>query len=431
MKTFRLLILTLFIAHLGINLAIARTFDQIIAYVNEGVITKWELDKVVKQRAVELQQTYRFSEREAMQRAEQERAELLDRLVRQMLLVETALTLRVEITDADIEQYIQNFKNQYKISTNEEFIEELKREGYALMAFREQAKRNLMAERLLMQRILPRLQMREVDVLKFFEENRSQFTTKADEVHLRHIFVAFKPTEADREIGIQKIRSIIEEVKVGKDFEQLAQRYVDDEQRKARVGTLIELLVAEVDELSEIFRVALSKLNAGEISEPIEGNDGFYLFKVERKDDQIIAFRHLVVGLKSSEETTQAAYERADLVYQKLNQGADFNTLAQQYSDDTETKARGGDLGIRPLNELSPETRKIIEGLSMDQYSTPIKTKYGVHIFKIDSRTHPELSEVEKNQIRLMLREQKFQDEWQSYTDMLVENSFIRVKPLE
>ena len=428
MKIFRFFTLILFAIHFGINPAAARRFDQIIAYVNDNVITKWELDSVVNQKSLELQQVYRFSAREAMQKADQERAALLDQLIRQMLLVETALTLKIEITEAEVEQYMQNFKDQYKIETETELVQALKKEGYTLMSFREQAKRNLMAERLVMQRILPRLQIRGSDVQRFFEENRSQLPTKTDKVHLRHIFVAFKPSEADRKLALDGIDTILQELKAGKDFEKLAQRYANEEHRKAGVGVLNELPIAEMDNLSATFRDTLAGLNAGEISEPVEGNDGFYLFKVERKDDQTIAFRHLVVSLKPSAAAMEAAYERADSLLQQLNQGEDFNTLARQYSDDSQTKASGGDLGVRSLSELNSDTRKIIEGLSIRAHSTPVKTTYGVHIFKIDSRNAPELSDAEKDQIQMMLRQQKFQEEWQIYTDLLKENSFIKIK---
>jgi peptidyl-prolyl cis-trans isomerase SurA len=235
----------------------------------------------------------------------------------------------------------------------------------------------------------------------------------------------------DQQLALQTIHSIIQEVKAGKDFETLARRYAGSEHRKESVGTLTELPVAEVSKLSDTFRSALSTLNAGELSEPVEGVDGLYLFKVEDRDERIIKFRYLVVGLKPSEEAIQAAYQRADRLLQKLNQGEDFNLLAQQYSEDLETKANSGDLGIHSLNELSPQTRKIIEGLSIGKYSTPVKTTHGLHIFKIDSRAAPELSEAEKNQIRVMLRQQKFQEEWNVYTDMLMEHSFIKIKPIE
>jgi peptidyl-prolyl cis-trans isomerase SurA len=433
---FRLTLLTLLIAQTAFNSASARRFDEIIAYVNDNVITIWELENVVRQRAQELQHTYRFSTREAMEKAKQEQPELLERLIRQMLLVETALTLKIEVTDKEIEQYIQQFKKDAKIETEKEFIEQLKKEGYTLMAFREQSKRNLMADALLMRRILPKLQVRDSEVMKFFEENRSQFTTKTDKVHLKHILIAFKPGEADRQIALQKINSIFQEAKAGKDFEELAQRYSADDQNQgprasSEAGALIKLPITEFENLSEPFRTALSTLNPGEIGDPIEGKDGIYLFKVEDKADQIIAFRYLVILLKPSEESISKAYERTDVIRQKLEQGEDFETLVGQYSDDLQTKANGGDLGVRSLSELSSETQQVIEKLAVGEYSTPVKMAYGVHIFRVDSRTAPELTEVEKDQIRIMLREQKFREEWQAYTDMLRKHAYVKIKQIE
>ena len=439
-------LLTLFIAQAVFNSAPARRFDEIIAYVNDNVITRWELQNDVTRRALELQQNYGFSKREAIERAKREQPELLDRLIRGMLLVEAALTQKIEVTDEEVEQYIQNFKKGAKIETEEQWIEQLKREGYTIIAFREQAKRNLMAERLLLQRVLPKLQVRDIAVTKFFEENRLQFTTKTDKVHLKHIFIAFKPGEADQKAALQKANSIREEARAGENFEELARRYSADEQSRephtsSKAGVLIELPIAEVDNLSDPFRTALSTLNPGEIGEPIEGNDGIYLFKVERKvegsesahsgDDQTIAFRFLVIPLKPAEEAIRKAYERADVIIQKLDKAGDFKTLVQQYSDDSETKANGGDLGIHSLGQLPSESRKVIEELAVGKYSAPVKTTYGLHIFRVDSRTPPELTELEKDQIRIMLREQKFQEEWQVYTDELRENAYVKIKQIE
>ena len=433
---FRQALLMLFIVVVVVpNSLLARTFDEIIAYVNDSVITNWELENVVKQRAMELQTAHRFSQREALERAKQERPELLDRLIRQMLLVETALSLKIEVTDEEVEQYIQNFKRNAKVETEEEFIAQLKREGYTPIAFREQAKRNLMAERLLMQRVLPKLQVRDADVMKFFAENQEQFATKTDEVHLKHIFIAFRASEVDRQAALQKTESILQEIKKGKDFTELARRYSVGEQNQeftsSKVGELIQWPIAEVANLSEPFRIALSTLNPGELSHPTEGNDGIYLFNVERKTDQTIAFRYLVIRLKPSEETIQKAYERGNLILQKLHQGAEFKTLVRQYSDDLETRTDGGNLGMRSIGDLVPETRKVIEKLAVGEYSPPLKTKYGLHIFVVDSRTPVELTEAEKDQIRIVLREQKFQGGWQAYTDTILKGAYVKIKPIE
>ena len=146
-------------------------------------MTKRELDVLVNQRAIELQQVYRFSEREARTEAERQRSELLDRLIRQMLLLEAALTLKLTVGDAEVEQYVQEFKNRYQIETDEEFKKQLNKEGMTIVAFREQAERNLKAEKLVMGRIVPRLQVRDSEIREFFEENRDQLPVKADKVH--------------------------------------------------------------------------------------------------------------------------------------------------------------------------------------------------------------------------------------------------------
>lgn len=426
-KTVRWIGVIVLLICLAGDITTARIFDQIIAHVNNEVITLRELENLVKQRAAELQQAHRFSSREAMEKASQERDELLDRFIRQLLLVETAMTLKIEVTDEEIGHYIETFKQQAQVQTDSEFIKQLKREDLTLVAFREQVQRNLMAEKLVMGRIRPKIQVRETDIRKFFEENRSQFSTKADEVHLRRIFIAFKPSEAVREAALQKANAMHQEVKAGKDFQILAQQYTEDEAAKSEAGILLERSLELIKNSPNPFRTVLTTLNAGEISDPVENIDGIYLFKVVNKTDKKIAFRFFVIPFEPSEEAITKANELADVIVQKLDQGEDFNLLTQQHSDDLETRDTGGNLGIRSLNILSPEIRKIVEPLDAGQHTHPVKTAHGLYIYKIDSRTVPELNDIEKEQIRVHLSQKQFQEEWKVYTDLLLENAYIKI----
>lgn len=410
----------------------ARTFDKIVAYVNDDVVTKREIDILVKQRAMELQQVYRFSEREALTEAERQRSELLDRLIRQMLLLEAALTLRVTVSEAEVEQYIQEFKNRYQIETDEEFRKQLNREGLTLVAFREQAERNLKAEKLVMGRIVPRLQVRDSDVQKFFEENREQLPTKADKVRLRHLFVAFKPNQADRERAFELVKTAFAEIAADRtNFEDVARRHVPEQNANSQAGRLIEATTEELKRFPETFQTVLKNLKAGELSEPIEGNEGLYVFTVETKTANTIAFRYLIIPLKPSQEAILEARRHIAELFKKLEEGEDFNVLAAEHSDDTETRENGGDLGVRSLTELNPKTRKIIETLSPDAHSQPLETESGLHIFKVDERNTPDLSETEKRQIISILRQQRFQGEWDAYTDKLFENAYVKINPNE
>ena len=423
------LMLCLLLISSGVNFSVARTFDRIIAYVNDDVVTKRELDVLVKQRAMELQQVYRYSEREALNESERQRPELLNRLIRQMLLLEAALTLKITVSDADIEQYIQDFKKRYQIETDEEFEKQLNREGMTLFAFREQSERNLKAERLVMGRIVPRLQVRASEIQKFFEENRDQLPTKSDKVHLRHIFIAFEPNQADRDAAFENVRKTIDEIRADNTkFEEIARRYALEKNPSSQAGMLIEATTEELNQFPEIFQNVLKDLAEGALSEPIEGNEGLYVFAVEKKTDEMIAFRYLIVPLVPSVEAMHEAREHSVEVYKKLENGEDFTALAAAHSHDTETRENGGDLGIRSLTELNPKTRAVIEALESGAYSQPHETESGLHIFRVDERNSPSLSEAEKRQITSILRQQRFQEEWDAYTDKLLENAYVKIE---
>ena len=404
----------------------ARVIDRIIAFVNDDIITQRRLDILVNQRAFELQQVYRFSEVEAQQEAEKQRSELLDRLIRQMLLLEAALTLKIQVSDSDIEKQIQDFKNKYNIPTDEEFTKLLNRDGLTFESFREQIQRNLMTEKLVMGRIIPRLQVRDSDVQKFIEENQDQLPTKAEKIHLRHIFMAFKPTEEDKNAASDKANKILEEINADKSqFEKIAQRITSNE----NAGTIIETSPAELLKFSNEFLTTLSKLEQGHISKPVESNDGIHIFMVESRTEDKIFFRYLTIDYPISEPAIKDTREKSVEIIKKLQNGEDFKTLATQHSDDKETNTKGGDLGIIMLTELTPKKRNVIRTLDVGKYSDPIETERGIHIYHVDDRITPELTAEEKQQIVGILRQQLFEKEWTAYTDSLLENAYIKIKP--
>ena len=81
-------------------------------------------------------------------------------------------------------------------------------------------------------------------------------------------------------------------------------------------------------------------------------------------------------------------HQRADAALKQLQGGADFATLAGQISDDTATKANGGQFGFaidKSNQNLPPQTTNALFSLQPNQISDVVNIGYGLEIDKLIS----------------------------------------------
>jgi peptidyl-prolyl cis-trans isomerase SurA len=409
-------------------MAYAKIVDGIIAYVNDDVITQGDLNKLLSDRIAELQQVYRFSRSEANEKAQQERPDLLDKLIRQILVTQEAQKEQIQVTEDEIDEYIKNLQKQFGIQSDEEFSEQLKREGYTLATFREKARKDLMGERLVQIMVLPKVDVVDDEITKFFEENREKFTTKPDRVHLRIIFVKFKLSDEEEKARQQKADTILKELRSGADFAELARKYSDDERTKDNGGYLGQFTIAELELLPQPIQQVVSKLEVGQITEPIDAQDGLYILKLEAKDEDSITLRNIFIALQAGQQSKDDAQKLMDEIRSRLESGDDFAELAAEYSDDAETKEQGGDLSFRGLEQFPYDIRTVIEALKEGQVSQTVEAPFGLYIFKLEKREPAQLTDEEKKQIRSILKQQKFESEWEKFTDKLKKKAFVKIK---
>jgi parvulin-like peptidyl-prolyl isomerase len=78
-------------------------------------------------------------------------------------------------------------------------------------------------------------------------------------------------------------------------------------------------------------------------------------------------------------------------IKQKLDAGGDFSALAKEYSEDTGSKAEGGELGWFSKSQMVTEFADAAFSLQPGQVSDPVKTQYGYHLIKVEERdpAHP------------------------------------------
>lgn len=101
--------------------------------------------------------------------------------------------------------------------------------------------------------------------------------------------------------------------------------------------------------------------------------------------------------------------ETAMEVLKKLSEGADWNELVAQYSQDEGSVPQGGDLGWFPRGVMVPAFEEVAFQLEVGEISPPVQTQYGWHIIQVLGHEQRPLSESDYQR----LREQKFQ-EWVS-----------------
>src|SRR6059058_2434113 len=96
---------------------------------------------------------------------------------------------------------------------------------------------------------------------------------------------------------------------------------------------------------------------------------------------------------KNDDATTDAeAQRKVKMLVDRLNSGADFAQLANDYSEDMNSAATGGDLGYVPesaLNQSDPALKKMVVGMKPGQVSPVLSLKDRYVILKLVTRESP------------------------------------------
>ncbi|CAN0149364.1 unnamed protein product [Phaeothamnion confervicola] len=120
-----------------------------------------------------------------------------------------------------------------------------------------------------------------------------------------------------------------------------------------------------------------------------------------------IAQIFVALETNADNETKDKARKKLTELQGKLKQPkADFAAIAQESSDQRDTAERGGELGWVPENQIRPEIKTQVMGLSNGAMSEPIQLDDGWHIIKLietkaaETRSLADVREVIVQQLR-------------------------------
>jgi parvulin-like peptidyl-prolyl isomerase len=208
------------------------------------------------------------------------------------------------------------------------------------------------------------------------------------------IVVAFKgalqapdTVTRDKAHAIDRAGQLLDQVKKGADFAELARKESDAPSSAARGGTMGTFYKQDWPALHEPLKEPLFALAVGAVApSPIEVDYGIAVLK--RCPIEKAHSRHMLVRYKGAKKadgdikrTKEQAKAFAEACLERLNKGEDFAKLALECSNDA-SKERGGDIGLVGRGLLAPAYEAALFGLKVGERSPVIETDFGFHIIE-------------------------------------------------
>jgi peptidyl-prolyl cis-trans isomerase SurA len=190
-------------------------------------------------------------------------------------------------------------------------------------------------------------------------------------------------TDADVEAKLNELRAPYTREEFQKQLEMRKMTVDDLKEQIRRQLSIDKLLNKEITS-----RISITDKDIKDFYE--QNKNGFNLPEPKIRLAQIVvtpAAEPEVRNLKNDNATSEeAARTKVETLQARIRQGEDFNMLAQNFSEDSNSAPNGGDLGYIPesaLEKADPMLRKIVGALQPGQTSNIIRSPDAYRIIKL------------------------------------------------
>jgi peptidyl-prolyl cis-trans isomerase SurA len=227
------------------------------------------------------------------------------------------------------------------------------------------------------------------------------------EVRASHILVLVDEGASPQDTlkAYNKVLDIKKRLDAGEDFIKVAQQFSEDPSVKENNG---DLGYFSAFRMVYPFENAAYKTKSGQISKPFRTRFGYHIIKVvdKRVNRGEVTVAHIMILKQNDAAQNEKAKTTIDDIYKKIQQGESFESLAQQFSEDKSSSAKGGVLQRFGSGQLSSEEfENVAFSLqNKNDISKPFQSQFGWHIVKLIDK-HPVLSLTDmKNELEEKVR---------------------------
>ncbi|MDW8129131.1 MAG: peptidylprolyl isomerase [Bryobacterales bacterium] len=262
----------------GLAAADVRVVEEIVAKVNNEIITRGELERSRKQleESLKRQGATPAQIKQALEEADRH---ALREKIDQLLLLQRARDLNINV-DSEVSRYMAEIQAQQKISDPDKFAEFIRQQtGMSLEDFRQQIKDSFLTRRVIQQEVSSKIVIPRSEIEKYYQQHKDEFI-RDEQVLLREILVSTQGKDA---AGIaaaeKKARELVERARQGENFGNLARDNSDAETAR-NYG---ELGAFKRGELRKDIEDIVFNQERGYVTDPIKVDAGFLILKVEAR----------------------------------------------------------------------------------------------------------------------------------------------------
>ena len=259
------------------------TVEEIVARVNDQIITRSDYDRAMKELDNEARQ-----HGASMQETSEAHKDLLRNLIDQQLWLSKGKELDIN-GETELVKRLNEIRKQYNLDTLEDLEKAAKEQGVSFEDFKANIRNSIITSEVMRDQVGRKVQFTPGEAQRYFEAHKQEYS-RPESVHLSEILVATgapastsavaavaQPDDAAQLATAKaKAEDIEAKLHAGGDFAQLAKSFSDG--TTASEGG--DLGTYKRSELAKVLEDATFSLKSGQVTEPIRTRQGFVILKV-------------------------------------------------------------------------------------------------------------------------------------------------------
>ena len=332
------------------------------------------------------------------------RDQVLRGLVDEMLQVQEAKRLNIRLTSQEIDRAITRVAKGNK-TTADGLAAFLAARNIGLGTLLTRLRAELIWTKLLALRFAGTIQVGddEVDeVIARLNANKGK-----PEYRISEIFLAVNTPDEEEEVRRNAVR-LADEARRGAPFEAIAEQF--SQAATAALGGEVGWL--QPGQLGAEMEAALQTMSAGDISNPIRAQGGYFVIKlhdrrkilVDAPHDATVSLKQILIPLEkgASPEEVNRRRQLAAAIASAVRGCADFDAIARERNT-----PGSGDQGMIRIGDLAPKIRDAVAPLEIGQPSAPIERPSDILVLMVCERSGAKTSIPSRDEIRDNLMQQQ------------------------